>query len=331
MQLSSHWSALKARIASRPRSALSIASVLALILIAALAVWFIFFRAPSGFPLNHLVMVSSDAPLSQIAADLESERVISSAFLFSAWMRITGQDRNVHAGSYLFKEPAGLLEVASRIHRGERGIESVRVTLPEGMTVREMGGVFAHALPDFSAAEFVELSTPYEGYLFPDTYFIEPGTTPLQMRERMRAVFDERIAQIDIAASGRSLEEVVIMASIIEEEANKDEDRYIVSGILWNRIAQDMPLQVDAVFGYIRGVSGYAPTASDLKIDSPYNTYRNRGLPPGPIANPGLASLQAAAAPAETSYLYYLTGQDGNMYYAHTFEAHKRNRELYLD
>ena len=121
------------------------------------------------------------------------------------------------------------------------------------------------------------------------------------------------------------------MASLIEKEADTAEDRRIVSGILWNRIDADMPLQVDAVFGYILDRSGYAPTGSDLEIDSPYNTYENRGLPPGPIANPGLDALTAALHPAATEYFYYLTGRDGLMYYAETFEEHKRNRELYLD
>jgi UPF0755 protein len=121
------------------------------------------------------------------------------------------------------------------------------------------------------------------------------------------------------------------MASILEREANNPEDMRIVAGILWNRLDIDMPLQVDAVFGYIRQENGYTPTAEDLQLDSPYNTYRNRGLPPTPISNPGLDALLAAVQPEETPYLYYLTGRDGKMYYGRTFEDHKRNRALYLD
>jgi len=218
--------------------------------------------------------------------------------------------------------------VADRIAKGERGIESIRVTVTEGMTAREMGEVFARSLPDFDAAVFTTLATPYEGYLFPDTYFIDPGTSPEQVVQLLRDTFVERTKNI---SSEPDFDQVVIMASIIEKEANNAEDRRIVSGILWDRIELDMPLQVDAVFGYILGRSGYAPTGDDLEIDSPYNTYLNRGLPPGPIANPGLDAIEAARKPSSSPYLYYLTGTDGRMYYAETFEGHKQNRELYLD
>lgn len=323
------WSAFWMRVSSR-WVLLAAASIVLLVLV---GIWTIFFRASADFPVNQLVSVRSDVPLTQIAADLEAGNVISSSFLFSAWMRITGSDRGVHAGSYVFAKPVGMLEVARRIHKGERGIESVKVTLPEGMTAREMSKVLTTQVPNFSAEAFLAEADGYEGYLFPDTYFIEPGTTPEQFVARMRQTFSDKVTTIEseIGRGVAPLEDIVIMASIIEKEANTQEDQYIVSGILWNRIERDMPLQVDAVFGYIHGRSGYAPTGSDLKLDSPYNTYLYRGLPPGPIANPGLDTLRAASLPIETPYLYYLTGRDGNMYYAKTFEQHKRNRELYLD
>lgn len=120
------------------------------------------------------------------------------------------------------------------------------------------------------------------------------------------------------------------MASLIEREAKTDEDRKTIAGILWNRIDLKMPLQVDAVFGYIKGIDTYHPTSEDLSIESPYNTYLHAGLPPTPISNPGLESLHAAATPTKTDYLYYLTGKDGVMHYAKTFEEHKANRAKYL-
>jgi UPF0755 protein len=120
------------------------------------------------------------------------------------------------------------------------------------------------------------------------------------------------------------------MASILEREAQSPDDMRIVSGILWHRIALGMPLQVDAAFGYAHGADGYAPTVHDLTTDSPYNTYLRKGLPPTPIANPGLAALQAAVTPTSTPYLYYLTGSDGQMHYAVTFDQHKKNTAQYL-
>jgi len=312
---------------------LILGSAALLLILATLVSWFSFIHPPSDFPTDRLIHVEEDASVGAIAVSLQEERVIRSSFFFRGWMKITGADREVHAGTYYFPKPLTLFGVAERIATGERGIDSVRVTLTEGMTSWEMGETLAAALPDFSEETFVELARPYEGYLFPDTYFIDPGTSPEQVVERLRETFSQKTEalQADIEGRGLFLNEVVTMASLIEKEADTPEDRRLVSGILWNRIESDMPLQVDAVFGYILSRSGYAPTGEDLELESPYNTYANRGLPPGPIANPGLDSLDAALYPGDTNFFYYLTGRDGKMYYATTFEAHKENRELYLD
>ncbi len=120
------------------------------------------------------------------------------------------------------------------------------------------------------------------------------------------------------------------MASLLEKETKADEDRRIVSGILWHRIDIGMALQVDAVFGYIKGIDTYHPTAADLEIKSPYNTYLNRDLPPGPIGNPGKDALLAALMPEPSSYLYYLTDESGALHYAATFDEHKANKAKYL-
>jgi len=215
--------------------------------------------------------------------------------------------------------------VLNRIETGETGIESVRVTLVEGMASFEMARVLETALPDFDTETFLVEAKKQEGYLFPDTYFIEPGTEVSIIISRLRENFEERTKDLGLTR------EHIIMASLIEKEANTPEDRRLVSGILWNRLEKGMRLQVDATFGYTRGIPGYVPTGSDPDIDSPYNTYLNAGLPAGPITNPGLDSLEASLNPTSTSYLYYLTGRDGLMYYANTFEEHKRNRERFLD
>ena len=312
------------------RVRLVLAGLVTLVILMLAFIWTFFVSAPREFPTDRLVLIPEDASVATIATALEADGVIRSADAFRMWMRVTGADREVHAGTYYFAKPITLFGVAERIATGERGIESIRVTLTEGMTAREMGEALSRVLPDFSAAAFTELAKPYEGYLFPDTYFIDPGTTPEQVVSRLRETFASRTDSLRTEA-GERFDDIVVMASLIEKEADTAEDRRIVSGILWNRIDAEMPLQVDAVFGYILDRSGYAPTGTDLEIDSPYNTYENRGLPPGPISNPGLDALEAAMHPAATDYFYYLTGRDGLMYYAETFEEHKRNRELYLD
>lgn len=324
---------LVARIQSTPLYLRIIGGIVSAALVATLLGWWLFVSAPSPFPSDRLVLVEEGVAASVLAGELEAAGVVRSSFLFHAWMRLTGADREIHAGSYYFAKPLNLFEVASRIRSGERGIESIRVTLTEGMTSWEMGETLSAALPDFDADVFTDLARPYEGYLFPDTYFIDPGTTPEEVVARLRGTFDQKTEALraEVDERGLDLGRIVTMASIIEKEADTADDRRLVSGILWNRIEEGMPLQVDAVFGYILTRSGYAPTGDDLEIDSPYNTYLYPDLPPGPIANPGLDALTAALNPAATDYFYYLTGRDGLMYYARTFEEHKENRELYLD
>lgn len=294
---------------------------------------YIFLLPPQGFPSGHLIVIPEDALVSEMGTILEERGAIRSAFVFKAYTRFTFQDRSLANGPYVFDRPIGLIPLVHRLAEGEHGIETARVTFTEGMTVADMGRTLESALPDFDTEGFLELASTSEGYLFPDTYFFIPGTKPQEVTERLRARFDERIGTIldEFAASGRELDEIVIMASIIEREAKTEEDMRIISGILWDRLENDMPLQVDAPFGYIHDENGYTPTARDLETDSPYNTYLNRGLPATAIANPGLTALLAAMIPLETPYVYYLTGRDGLMRYARTFEEHKENRALYLD
>ena len=148
----------------------------------------------------------------------------------------------------------------------------------------------------------------------------------------MRENFDAKISSLsaDINTSGHSISDTVIMASIVEKEARTSTNRKIVAGVLWNRLALGMPLQVDAVFGYIFNRDTYSPSLADLKTESPYNLYLHIGLPPGPIDNPGLDSLLAALHPTKTNYFYYLTDPNGVMHYATTFAEHQANQMKYL-
>lgn len=299
-----------------------------------LGVFYAMFLAPArGFPEGTIVEIEEGMSVPETISLLEERNVISFGLLFKALVRITGTDRNLHAGKYLFAEPAGMLEVLFRMANGLSGIPVTRVTFPEGMTAREMAEELEEELPSFDSGAFLALATPYEGYLFPDTYDFYADVTVEEIVERLRETYAMKMETLrnEIEASGRSEEEIVIMASLLEREAKTLEEKRMVAGILWDRIELGMALQVDAVFGYIHGVRTYHPSLDDLEVDSPYNTYRYPGLPPGAIANPGLESLLAAVTPTDSEYLYYLTGDDGKMYYAETFEGHKENRELYLD
>ncbi len=308
-------------------------ALVGIVLLAGIALYAIFLAPPRDFPEGTIIEIAESASTAEAIQMLSAEKIISSELAFKALARLTGSDRNLHAGKYAFEHPQNALTVLYRLTNGISGIPVVRVTFPEGQTVQEMADTLHAELPSFDTDGFLALASPYEGYLFPDTYDFYGDVTPEEVVRRLMDAFDEKrpLYEKELAASGRSLEEIVVMASLLEREAQDLEDRRTIAGILWSRLENDMALQVDAVFGYIRGTKTYSPSLEDLEIDSPYNTYRYRGLPPGPIANPGLDSLIAAATPIETPYVYYLTGRDGKMYYANTFDEHKGNRALYLD
>lgn len=293
-----------------------------------LAGYAIFITPPRAYPVGFTVTVPEGASVRDAATILKNANAIRSAEAFTLAVRLWNPDGGVLANTYALPTKESALQIAYRFAHGDTGIEAVRVTIPEGLTSREIGELLRERLGTFDAERFRVLAEAEEGYLFPETYYLLPGTDPASAVRLMKDTFAEKVGPIEekIRASGKSVHEVVTMASIIEREARKPETRRVISDILWRRIELGMPLQVDAVFGYILGKSGYAPNFDDLKIVSPYNTYLNRGLPPGPIANPGLDSILAAVEPKANDWLYYLTGADGKMYYAKTFEKHVANR-----
>ncbi|HRH24045.1 MAG TPA: endolytic transglycosylase MltG [Candidatus Paceibacterota bacterium] len=301
---------------------------LAFVLFVMLPAWILLIPA-SSFPHGALVEVNEDMTFSQTATQLENRDIVENAVLFKVLARVTGVDTSVKAGRYLFTEPQGVAVVLYRLATGDSGIRAVRITFPEGITVREMGEILGTSLPGFATDTFVTNATPLEGYLFPDTYAFYADVTPEEVITRMRARFDEVWSEIAVDTP-EPKERIVIMASILEKETKVGEDRQVVSGILWKRIDIGMALQVDAVFGYIKGVDTYHPSGDDLEIDSPYNTYEYPDLPPGPIGNPGKDALQAALHPIASDYLYYLSDAEGVVHYAEDFEGHKKNKEQYL-
>lgn len=293
----------------------------------------LFFIPPASFPTDAYITVPDGASTGEVGELLFSRGLIESPFLFKVVFRVLGSDDSLQAGNYLFPERMGLIPLASRLISGETGIDAVRITIPEGLTTYQIAVLCEEKLPLCDTASFTMLSKDLEGYLFPDTYVMREDATAKDLIERMRANFYHRIHELqpEIDAFGTRFESILTMASLVEREGRNEEERSIIAGILWKRLKADMPLQVDAVFGYIHNRETFHPSLDDLEIDSPYNTYKYRGLPPTPIANPGLESLRSTLNPTETDYWYYLTGDDGVTYYARTFEEHKENRAKYLD
>lgn len=205
---------------------------------------------------------------------------------------------------------------------------------------------FAQAQKDYDTSKFSFLadkpkSTDLEGYLYPDTYRVYASSTATEVITKMLSNFDQKLTpkmRADIAAQGKTINEILTMASIIEKEApisyskSENQDAKIISGIFWRRIKAGQALQSCATLAYVLGVDKEQYSQVDTKFDSPYNTYQNKGLPPGPIANPGILAIEAAIYPTPSNYNYFLTPKDSkSIIYAATYEEHLRNKNKYLD
>ena len=290
------------------------------------------FSAPKDFPSGGIVTIASGESLRGVTTDLVQHDYVRSQMLFLTFATLFGGQRHISTGDYYFQHPKGVIAVAWQIARAHHDLDPVKVTFPEGRDVREMGDILSEKLPGFDETTFLTDALPHEGYLFPDTYFLYPKTDPQSVVDEMQAAFTTQTNGMftKAALAGRSEKEIVIMASIIEREAKGDDDRAMISGILWNRINRGIALDVDASVAYAVGVSEPDLTKADLAVDSPYNTYIYPGVPPGPIGNPGIEALQAALNPAKTDYLYYLHDSHGTIHYATTYAEHQANIARYL-
>lgn len=289
-------------------------------------------QAPDEFPSSEIFSISQGASLSEIAHSLEEKKYINNAYLFRVFARLLEHDTEIVAGEYFFDTPISTLAILDKLAHGEHGITKIKLTVPEGFTREQIANTATTLLPSFDRSTFLSMTKDEEGMLFPDTYLFYETATTGQVVNDMRENFTKKISAVEgeLSQSKRSLREVIILASLIEEEVQTEEDRKIVAGIIENRLAKNMPLQIDATFQYIIGKGSAELTLDDLAVDSPYNTYRNKGLPPTAISNPGIQSILAVLNPTPTPYLFYLSDKNGKTHYAKTFEEHKINKAKYL-
>jgi UPF0755 protein len=296
------------------------------------SLWVALIAAPTDFHAPRIVTIREGMGLSAAAELLKEQGVVRSGDVFLAFALMIGGERSLIAGDYYFPGPQNAVTIATRLTTGDYELDPVKITLPEGSTVREMALILSDKLVYFDAQAFIVLADGKEGYLFPDTYYFMPTASAETIVRAMENNFYRRTEPLagKIAASGRSLHEIVTMASLLEKEASDKEVRKMISGILWHRIDIGMRLQVDAVFPYIIGKNTFEVTMDDLMVDSPYNTYRYKGLPLGPIANPSLSSLEAAVEPTKSNYLFYLADMRGVTHYSRTYAEHLRKQKQYL-
>ncbi|MEK7460225.1 MAG: endolytic transglycosylase MltG [Patescibacteria group bacterium] len=287
---------------------------------------------PDTFPVGETIVIEEGMPLGKISQKLEEKNIIASRTIFELCIMLYGGDTKIMQGPYIFSEPENACKIASRFSKGESGVPLVRITIPEGTSNQGIAVIAEKNLSQFDNEAFLLKAESLEGYLFPETYFFSATVTEDNIISAMRDEFRTRIKPFEkpVKDSQRTLNDIIIMASILEKEAKTSTDQAIVAGILWKRIEIGMPLQVDAPFYYLLGKTSAEVTQSDLRMDSPYNTYKNKGLPIGPIGNPGEGAIRAAIFYKKTPYLYYLSDKNNVIHYAATFEEHKKNKAKYL-
>jgi UPF0755 protein len=267
-----------------------------------------------------------------IGAKLQEAHLIKSAFAFYLTVKRLKLENKIQAGDFQLSPSDSTETIAQNLTKGAL---DVWVTIPEGKRAEEVTQILKDAsFPSYDSTWQTQLKA-HEGYLFPDTYLIQKNATIEQIISLLTSTFDNKIASLP-NRTNLSSAKIVILASLIEREAKKDEDRPLVSSVMHNRLDIGMPLQIDATVQYALGYDYYGKTwwkkeltFDDLKLNSPFNTYTNTGLPPTPIANPGIKALEAAASPATSSFLFYITDKNGVNRYAKTLTEHNANIKKY--
>ncbi len=300
--------------------------------------------------------------ISEIAGDLRVAGLVDSPFLFKLYLKLNGLEKNVQAGVYVVPPKRSIVDLANIFQFGRN---DVTIRYIEGWRVEQLSQVLSEELEGIDYGEFTKEAREYEGYLFPDTYFINKDASQKEVLDILKGTFQEKTRDLlsgkNLLDAGLSEKEAVILASIVEREALKEDDRRVIAGILIKRYREGMRLEADATTQYavalakhclslniskfaeaecLRGLEAkqvqdivWWPgklTKNDLNYDSPYNTRNNEGLPPKPISSFGFSALESVINHETSPYYFYLTDADGVTHYAATLEEHNYNTNKYL-
>lgn len=265
----------------------------------------------------------------EIADDLKSNGLIRDPVIFFLLIKKTGVDGKIQAGQFSLSPSMTAGEIIQKL---QIGTFDTTITIPEGKRSAEIAEILKYNFPQYSD-NWPALLEAQEGYLFPDTYSFQKDSGIDSIIAKMKDNFEKKYTSIpDGRKNSLTKEEIVIIASLIEREAKFDEDRPLVASVILNRYKIGMKLDLDATVQYALGYQPFQNTwwkkslsSDDLKYDSPYNTYTNPGLPPGPISNPGQKSLSAVIHAPDTDYLFYFSDKEGHNHYAATLEEHNKN------
>ncbi|MFC3343871.1 endolytic transglycosylase MltG [Paenibacillus abyssi] len=319
----------------------------------ALYVWYGLQPTPEGV-VKRVEIANGSTPF-KVAEILEEQGIIRNAFLFKYYLRFQNEGSRFQAGVYDFTPGMEYEAIIAKLNAGDTvKAETVRFTIPEGFTVLQIADklseeelidkqkflelaesqamlTYSEAASKIEAGE--QMNHLLEGYLFPETYEMKKDSTEQDMIVRMLQELDRKLNGLPegwrerLAERNLSFHDMMIVASLVEREVVVDEERALVAGVIYNRLAIGMPLQIDATVQYALDKPKERLFEKDLQIDSPYNTYKINGMPPGPIASPSLASIEAAIYPEETEYLFYVTKKDGSQthLFGKTYEEHLKN------
>ena len=324
-----------------------------LTIILVLAFGFLWWKSALG-PANskdssqHTFLITKGQSVARIAANLEKEGVIKDDLAFRLYTKFTGRDKSIKAGEYKLSPNLSLEQLVSTLLKGP---SLLWVTIPEGLRREEVPAKYIKALeikPDTESkftSDFLAATVDLEGMLFPETYLFPKDVTAAKVVSTMKNTFDQKFTdqmKTDAAGNGMDVNEVLTLASIVERETRTDEERPVVAGILLKRMEIGMALQTDATLQYIvanmkcKGKAASdcswweVPLGGDRTLRSPYNTYTNQGLPPSPIASPGLTSIKAVIYPEASDYLFYIHDDDGKIRYGKDLDEHNANVQKYL-
>ena len=298
-----------------------------------------------------LIEIPKGATLTKVSSILEENKLIKNRVLFKVVSKFKEDNNGVKAGKYLLSQKYSNSEILDVLISGKTYNDGIKVTIPEGSTYKEVikyltnkkigkAEVYEELINNpkefYDKYKFLDEKdiTTLEGFLYPDTYYFEKDMSEKDvisaMLKRFSEVYTPELKEKQ-KKMGLTLQQVINMASIIEKEAVKDVDRPKIAGVFYNRLEIGMPLQSDATIQYIFDERKHIVSYSDLKIDSPYNSYLNKGLPPTPIANPGIKSIEAALEPEDNDYLYFVATVDGGNNYSKTYDEHLKYVKEYKE
>ena len=290
------------------------------------------FSAPQGSALNERFVVSISDTQTQIVSNLKTQGFIKSEWGFSEVLKIKGWENKIQPGAYQVSKNMDAWQLAVVLTKQPY---QKWVVIPEGLRKEQVADILQQQLNLSDSEKQNFLNDAKEGYLFPDTYLLDSDYTGQQIAERMMSQFNTKAADVFNSATKANIrnDTLVILASLIQREAANDQEMPTIAGVMWNRLTQNMPLQIDASVQYVLGKEGdWWPkiTPADYQIDSPYNTYTNKGKPVAPICSPGLAAMNAVVNYQDSDYLYYLHDSQGQIHLAKTYQEQLDNINKYL-